>query len=151
MPSGKIHATASIVTAISAFVIFLVTGIAQFMYCLYIGLGALSGVLISPDLDLMENGNYSLVILRRRSPVLSGLWKVLWWPYGTLSHHRGVSHWPVIGTLLRVIYMALPIIAVTMLLYYFGFPVKLHVPWLVPVTMGLMIADFIHIVLDVIF
>jgi uncharacterized metal-binding protein len=151
MPSGRIHAGASICFSMLSFVILSVNQIASLTYCLDIALGVLLGVLVSPDLDLMENGNYSMVILRKRSPLLAKLWRLFWLPYGKLSHHRGMSHWPIIGTLIRIGYLIIPIIIITIILIQLGLPIIWNASWFAPLIIGLMIADFIHIVMDVIF
>ena len=151
MPNGRVHATASICTAILSFVILSCNGIASFVYCLDITLGALLGVLVSPDLDLMENGNYSMVILRKHSDFLASLWRLFWLPYGKLSHHRGMSHWPIIGTLIRAVYIIIPIIIIAIIIIQLGLPISWNMAWFVPLFIGLMLADFVHIVLDVIF
>ena len=67
--------------------------------------GCLSGVLISPDLD-MANRTVSETVVIRWLGVLGYLWMVLWKPYACLHKHRGISHVPLIGTLTRVGYLA---------------------------------------------
>jgi len=52
--------------------------------------------LLSPDLDLKEN-----VSARNW-----GLFRLFWRPYAALFRHRGVSHVPFLGTLTRILYMA---------------------------------------------
>lgn len=52
--------------------------------------------LLSPDLDLKDN-----VSARNW-----GLLRLFWRPYAALFRHRGVSHAPLLGTLTRIIYMA---------------------------------------------
>ncbi|MCS6957003.1 MAG: metal-binding protein [Aquificaceae bacterium] len=72
---------------------------------------------LSPDLDLPKS-----------KP--SKRWKVfklLWRPYHALSKHRGISHIPLVGTLVRVGYLVL-----TSVFLYFvllGFSSK-YAPWL---------------------
>jgi uncharacterized metal-binding protein len=64
-------------------------------------LGYVAGTfLLSPDLDLP-----------RSRP--SRRWRCLrwfWLPYQTLSRHRGVSHTPLLGTVLRLTYMVLAVL-----------------------------------------
>jgi len=43
---------------------------------------------------------------------LSLLWFHLWTPYALLLTHRGLSHWPIIGTLSRVGYLHLTLIVI---------------------------------------
>ncbi len=69
------------------------------------GVGYIVGTfLLSPDIDL-PNSRPS----RRWS-----LLKCLWLPYQNLSRHRGFSHIPIVGSLLRLIY----IVSVVIFLYF---------------------------------
>ncbi|MBI2952580.1 DUF2227 family putative metal-binding protein [bacterium] len=52
--------------------------------------------LLSPDLDLKDNV----------SAKNWGLLRLFWRPYAALFRHRGISHVPVLGTLTRILYMA---------------------------------------------
>lgn len=52
--------------------------------------------LLSPDLDLKDNV----------SAKNWGLLRFFWRPYAALFRHRGISHVPVVGTLTRILYMA---------------------------------------------
>ena len=151
MPAGKIHAMASIVTAASAGAALYFNNLASLTSSCNVAGGALLGVLVSPDLDLMENGNYSMVILRARSYYLAEIWRLFWWPYARLSKHRGVSHWPIIGTLLRVIYIIIIYFILAIVLSLIGIRVPLYFDPLAPYIAGLMLADFVHIVMDSIF
>ncbi len=54
------------------------------------------GLWLSPDLDTTSNS------LKRW-----GLIKIIWWPYRKLIPHRSIlSHGPLIGTSIRIIYLA---------------------------------------------
>jgi uncharacterized metal-binding protein len=151
MPNGRVHSLACLVTSASAggFVYF--NKLSTPLTSCHVALGALLGILISPDLDLMETGNYSLVILRKRSDFLARLWRWFWWPYARLSRHRGISHWPIIGTLLRFVYCIVPAIIVTAILNLYLLEVRLNLDVLLPYLIGLMLSDFVHTTLDVVF
>lgn len=61
-----------------------------------IGLGgAVSTLLLSPDLDLRQS----------ISSRAWGLMSVVWLPYHRLFRHRQLSHWPLVGTMTRLIYL----------------------------------------------
>lgn len=91
-----------------------------------IGLGCLLGVLLTPDLDLSENEH------------ARNLWYLLWWPYGKLLHHRSrLSHFPGLGTLIRVAYVLWPI--------WVGWRFWLP-PW--EILVGLVMADVLHALAD---
>ncbi len=65
------------------------------------GAGYLVGTfLLSPDVDLPNSKP------TRRWSFL----RCVWYPYQSLSQHRGISHVPVIGSLLRLLYLILLII-----------------------------------------
>jgi len=69
------------------------------------GAGYLVGTfLLSPDIDLPNS---------RPSKRWSFL-RCLWAPYQSVSRHRGVSHLPVVGSLVRLVYL----IAVVLFLYF---------------------------------
>ena len=58
--------------------------------------------LLSPDLDLKDNV----------SAKNWGLLRLFWRPYAALFRHRGLSHTPVVGSLTRILYMAVVIYVV---------------------------------------
>lgn len=153
MCNGKTHAVASVVTAVGTGTLLYCNNIASLLTSCQVAAGALLGVLISPDLDLMENGNYSMVILRQYSPVLAKAWRCMWWPYAKLCHHRGVSHWPIIGTLLRTVYIFFPILVIVVLLNWVCLesPITIHLEFFIPYFFGLALADLVHSILDVVF
>ena len=99
--------------------------------CLAAGVGCASGVVISPDLDLVNTV---------RVPVIGWLWGAYWWPYRKIVAHRSrFSHMPVLGTLGRVAYLTpIIIIAISIL------PVEIIGAWIA----GLMAADLLHALLD---
>lgn len=67
------------------------------------------GYLLSPDLDVNGANN----CLKRWQ--IAGLgW--YWWPYRVLFKHRGISHWPVAGSLTRVAWLVIPPLYIRVLL-----------------------------------
>ena len=60
---------------------------------------------LSPDLDCKSNP------YRRW-----GLLRWLWFPYRKLMKHRGLSHWIIFGTLSRLLYLSIPLIAIAITL-----------------------------------
>ena len=72
------------------------------------GLGCLSGIILSPDLDIPNRTRSEYLVYRYMGKILGGVWFVLWWPYGKLIPHRSpLSHMPILGTALRMVYMYL--------------------------------------------
>lgn len=67
--------------------------------------GALSGILLSPDLDV--DGGYIGLHFLRSIPIIgwpiSKAWELFWKPYAVVIPHRSwISHFPVISTTIRV-------------------------------------------------
>lgn len=110
--------------------------------------GTSVGLIVTPDLDLAENGMISHGMIRKYGgAILEGLWYGVWYPYGKLISHRSwVSHAPIISTVIRVLYLLLILSPV---IYYYR-----DLLYLVPpreaftMFMGLAIADLLHITLD---
>ncbi|NPA40898.1 MAG: hypothetical protein GXO18_01295 [Aquificae bacterium] len=89
------------------------------------GVGYLVGTFfLSPDIDL-PNSKPS----KRWS-----LLRCIWYPYQSFSKHRGLSHLPVIGSLLRLLYLVM----VALFLYF----VLLGVVSLFDEGLGLYLSDF---------
>lgn len=64
--------------------------------------GAGLGWLMTPDLDLPLK-THEENRLERRFGILGRVWIGYWYPYSWMAH-RGVSHWPILGTLTRAGY-----------------------------------------------
>ena len=73
--------------------------------------GCWMGIVLHPDLDMSDT------------------------PYGKFRKHRGLSHWPIIGTLDRILWFCWPL-------------ALLDVDWTLIVA-GLILSDLLHIGLDV--
>lgn len=73
--------------------------------------GSLVGIFISPDQDV-DNGNISDYHIRKLFKV-DFLWAVFWRAYRLSFKHRGFwSHGPGISTMIRLLYLLLPPIAI---------------------------------------
>ena len=149
MPNGRTHTKASLIAAPIIGAAFLFSGYPTSISAAATA-GTLVGVLIGPDLDV-DAGNYSLYILRRTPLIgrpLAWLWRFLWWPYSKLAAHRGFSHWPVIGTIGRLLYIAV-ILVIPAAIIDVRFFVSPLVAELAPVFItGLAASDLLHIVMD---
>ena len=72
----------------------------------------LGGLLLSPDLDTRSNPS------QRWGPL-----RWLWWPYRKLLRHRSLlSHSPLLGTAIRLAYLALLCLGLSLLLAPLGGP-----------------------------
>lgn len=103
MPSGRIHASIAVVVGVSAGLYALDS---QLPPDVKIGLvaGLSAGWLMTPDLDLPGRTHEELRLLRHL-PVFGRLWVTFWGGYGQFFRHRGLSHWPVLGTLTRAFWL----------------------------------------------
>lgn len=69
--------------------------------------GCLVGLLVMPDMDV-NGGNISDFFIRKMSRLAQGFWRAFWHPYAILVPHRHfISHFPVVGTALRIGYIFL--------------------------------------------
>jgi len=148
MPSGRVHAKCSAVLAIPAcFMTLGATG--SWISGLACGLGCLSGIALTPDLDQegLSNSEYWLI---KWTMGLGFLWTMLWYPYARLCKHRSLlSHFPVLSTAGRLLYLAIfPAVAIA-----FGWTPP-SPDWLVyqsPALWaigGLVVSDVAHWALD---
>jgi len=78
--------------------------------------GCWLGIMLHPDLDLGDT------------------------PYGKVRKHRGLSHWPVIGTVDRLAWFCGPLILIL-------WP-RINWELVLPVIVGLVLADLLHTGLD---
>jgi len=112
-------------------------------------LGAWAGWLVTPDIDV-DHRTYEERRIRRALGPVGVVWQMLWCPYALLFRHRGVSHWPVVGTLTRAGYLA-AIVAVlaTVVGYDVGLAVARAPAWAwVQLLAGWMAQDIVHLALD---
>jgi len=133
--NGKAHGTATVALASLSLPLALVDARA-----LVVGAGALSGLLLDPDLDVDGWGGPALRLKRLWKP-LGWMWRGLWYGYALAFRHRGTSHRPVVGTLTRLLYLS------PLLLVWAKFGT---VPWAAVGlwAAGLALADLLHIVMD---
>jgi len=105
------------------------------------GMGAVLATILQPDLDQCEGafGYYGFSVLRETKPILERMWSNYWRPYARLISHRAfISHFPVVGTLVRLMYL---------------FPYAIFIRHYLPVEIVhfitvLIACDFLHWVMD---
>jgi uncharacterized metal-binding protein len=107
MSKGIVHARATLALA-AAGGLFAYTQGQPLPQVLALAGGTLSGLLLTPDLDV-DDGCISNEIVRnvlgRRA---ERAWALFWRPYGLMLPHRSrLSHLPVLGTAIRLIYLAI--------------------------------------------
>lgn len=105
MPSGKVHAKHSTLLAPVVGLTFVVAD--GVLPGLAAGFGCMSGIVLSPDLDIDTWTESEKAVIRESRP-LGWLFFSLFYPYARILSHRSPwSHWPVVGTLGRLGYLVL--------------------------------------------
>jgi uncharacterized metal-binding protein len=138
MPSGKIHAEITLAAAALTYAWGLKSGETPVLAAAAAA-GCAAGVLINPDLDVV--GTRADRLVRETNFFLAIIWGILWYPYSALIPHRSlISHSPVIGTFIRILYMMIPVLLL-------GIRIQPG-PLLVRGIGGLVISDNLHVAAD---
>lgn len=141
MADGKVHEKDSNIIAagvgVASVLIF-----HNFVAGAFVALGALSGVYITPDLDV-DGWIRSKRNLVNDYGIIGYLWFGFWYPYARAIKHRNwLSHAPVVGTLVRVAYIgAIPLVGLYFTETAVSEVVKSAVSFWV---IGLMVSDAAH-------
>jgi uncharacterized metal-binding protein len=148
MPKGTTHALISAGAAGAMLYLTYSSGPSE---ALALASGCLAGILISPDLDV-DDGSLSTGIVRREAGRIPAFaWRALWYPYARLIRHRSwLSHFPFIGTALRIAYLGL-IAWLILLLLGHPWPWASLPDWVPFAMIGLSISDLMHWAADGIF
>jgi len=165
MADGRTHALATETLAAFLFAGQAVSGTIQgealpftLLFGSALSLGALVGLILTPDLDV-DAGSFSEDEVRELSPFGENFWWIYWFPYRRLVPHRSpLSHWPVIGTLGRLLYLSLAYWAVLLGAYFLDPPFfswlatwglwLLALPYFRVCLLGLAAADTLHFFMD---
>ena len=156
MATGKTHAIATVLAAGVFGPSLFWLGRVPLAESLCFAGGCMAGLLVNPDLDIRHFTHAEEVVRKSAGRFLAGLWYALWWPYAHLVpyHRHPASHFPLVGTFGRALYMAL------FFLFFRGLA-SLAVPlpplslplssaWLWWGLGGLAVVDTLHTLLDVI-
>lgn len=107
------------------------------------------GAFIDPDLDQISITQAEGRAMRHFG-CLGAVWVAYWIPYGYILTHRGkLSHLPFLSTLIRLVYVSVPLWILAFLVQrYLNYPL---LDWFIyyskaylPVWFGLSLADFLH-------
>jgi len=105
--SGKSHAAASIASAIVLSPI-VASWKSDIPAGLMFAVGNLCGVILSPDLDQQQKTISEAII--SRIPIIGWLFWLYFLPYAWIFPHRSpLTHLPVLGTIIRLVYLIGPI------------------------------------------
>ena len=165
MASGKTHLNINIFVLILCVLISLFVLDARLVVIWFVS-AAFGSVFFSPDLDLSQS----------KSTQAWGRLRFLWIGYSRYFQHRKISHFPIIGTLTRILYFAMVIlifsILVRVLLAFYrsdtfswdsleeGALYSIFLMYelftnneqiVLCVFLGLSSADFLHVVTDVMY
>ena len=134
MPSGQVHHFTTLAAGTSTVVAMVCTGFPT-SEIVAVGAGFATTFFINPDLDLNT-------AFPGRDP-RRWLWWAYWYPYSRLLPHRHfISHFPIISTLVRVLYAAWPFAILGVLDQRVS-------AWFIPFIIGMIISDTLHFVMDV--
>lgn len=157
MSSGATHAKFSLAISAGFSVAAMIYLEPMFLECT---LGALTGILISPDLDLSNGGIVGGKLIKKKVGwVGKALWEKFWNGYSSsFKHGTWGSHSVPFGTFIRLAYIYYWIIFVPHFLIFFLFSpswsLMFVLSWYAKIIFspmffcGLVSSDLIHIVLD---
>jgi len=147
MASGIAHSRASSILSIPAGVIVGLS-LTSIPYGAGAALGSLLGIALTPDLDQISISKSEWRLVKRFGP-FGFAWMMYWWLYAWLIPHRSFwSHFPIIGTAIRLLYIALPIIAFCFWKGYVPNLPQYMIEFLIGIVFGLLISDFLHWIMD---
>ncbi len=137
MPSGRTHATITFYTAGLSLIYMPALGASHAQTAAF-ALGCLSGVVLTPDLDVRRT--VSNMVMDDIGVLPGFLWELFWWPYSKFIPHRSIfSHGPILGTMLRILYLSIIIHP----LYH-----RVSSVYLAGALAGLVTVDNLHISAD---
>lgn len=117
---------------------------------IYLVVGSLSGLILSPDQDV-DSGYIGLRFLRSIPLVgtfISAGWKLMWLPYSRFVPHRSwISHFPIISTIIRLVYLLVFVSPVLAIYWDWVIP---NLRWFGMWFVGLCLSDIFHFFADLI-
>ncbi len=157
MSSGKTHATASLVLAAGFSIGALVLLEPKILECT---LGAVTGILISPDLDLSNGGIVGGKFIKKKVGWFGKqLWEKFWHGYSdSFKHGTWGSHSVPFGTFIRLAYIYYRIVFIPHVVFFFLFSpnweLMFVLSWYAKILFspmflyGLVSSDLVHVILD---
>jgi uncharacterized metal-binding protein len=154
MAPGKIHAITSAVAAgLSGPTLALLSDVPVWHAAAF-SIGSALGILITPDLDIRHDIHADRVIQRSTGQVVARIWELFWWLYARLipRHRHPLSHTPLLGTGLRLLYLFLfPMLIWQGLRFFLALPPYPSLPVTIPLlwgVAGLVFSDVLHLIMD---
>jgi uncharacterized metal-binding protein len=165
MADGKTHSSATQILAVLLFASEATYGKLNgyflqptLIYSAVLASGAMLGLVLTPDLDV-NAGSISEEELREISSFGENLWWMYWFPYRQLVPHRSpISHWPIVGTVGRLLYITIPYWIGLTVAYFLDPPIfswlaqagiwLITLPYFRVAVLGLAGADTLHFFMD---
>lgn len=156
MSAGCVHRKASVILAGGFFL-----GSLAFGSGIEYIVGALAGVMLTPDLDVDHGYIGNQIIRNKFGSLAEKAWSLLWYFYrGSIKHGSPLSHAPIISTLGRIAYLHLFTLVIPYVLLAMVVPgawsIGSELAWWnsriaehFRILLGLMGSDLIHWALDV--
>ena len=155
MATGKRHNGATRIAAIAMAPLGLYLGGPVAAVALV--LGGLMNIMVGPDLDMPTKTTVEAYLLNftGKTPVSTVLvrtfgWLYFWYwmPYAQVIPHRHpASHWPILGTFLRLIYM-IPVFALLWAISPAALMLIFTPSWAMWFVIGLITTDTLHFLYD---
>ncbi len=116
----------------------------------FIAVGYYLQAIMGPDLDMVQKTYNEKLLIEKAGP-LGWLWMAYWIPYAGLCYAAGghrcwLSHWPILGTLVRLFYLMIPYIVWSAI--NLVWPSQLVLDALLGMLIGLTIGDTLHLIYD---
>jgi len=165
MADGKTHAIGTQILAVLLFGAEATNGKINgyaleptLIYSAALTIGAMVGLFLTPDLDV-NAGSISEEEVREISPFGENLWWIYWYPYRRILPHRSpFSHWPIMGTIGRLLYISIPYWIGLAAAYFLDPPIfnwlvqtgiwLITLPYFRVAVLGLAGADLLHFFMD---
>lgn len=96
MASGSVHAAIASLALVAVPVALAIWTDAPIVP---VAVGMAIGWFITPDMDV-DGGTHE-----EQRWLIGPVLRVIFWPYAKAFKHRGISHWPIFGTLTRLLYL----------------------------------------------
>ena len=148
MASGIVHSRASSILSIPAGAI---VGLSLTSIPCGVGafLGSLLGIVLTPDLDQISISKSEWRLVKKFGP-LGFVWCAYWWLYARIIPHRSFwSHFPIVGTIIRLFYVTTPVIAFCLWKEYIPNLPQYIIDALIGTLVGLALSDALHWIMDI--
>lgn len=106
MASGETHARLAIASQIPLTVLGVAALFVNASFGVGLVAGGVIGIVVTPDID-HHNRTHEEKRVYEFDRTLGIIWQWLWSGYALTMPHRGISHMPIVGTITRIVYVAL--------------------------------------------